>query len=323
MKTSTLKNTALTVFVTLLAILLSFGVSAAAQSDILIPAGFPFSLVLILILHLLGRRAGLIGFAVFTIWLGSTYLQTGSPLEMVMLVVYIGLAAAGLFISPYALAIAWLFHPIWDFLPRDLPAAMVDLPLACILFDIPIGLYLAWATRSGRYLRFGDVAPLFTRSAWVAWGQALAVVIALVIFSAIVVMAASMDALLWAAVPLAVALVLALRALGARPELLAWAVFTGWVGMTYAHGGGVVEAVVFFLYVGLAAIGVFQTPWALTLAWLSFIPWSLVPHPLPSGYEGIGPAHILFALPIAAYLIWAARSKRWATPSPTAAVSAV
>lgn len=322
MLNATLKNTFLTVFITLLTILVSFAVSAAAQAQVLIPAGFPFSLVLILVLHLMGRKPALIGFAVFTMWLGSTYLTTGSPLESVMLLLYIGLAAAGLFISPYALAVAWLFHPVWDFLPRDLPPLMTDLPLACILFDIPIGLYLVWATRAGRLQRFGHAGPLFDRVALIRWGQALAVLAALVVFSGVVVMAAPAGVLLWAAVPLAVALILALRALGPRPEWIAWAVFTGWVGMTYAHGGGGLEAVVFFVYVALAAVGVFRTPWALAAAWLSFIPWSLVPHPLPAGYESIPLAHILFAIPIGLYLAWASRGRRWPTPTAVPAASA-
>ncbi len=317
-----IKNTALTIAITLLAILVSFAVSAAAQAQVLIPAGFPFSLVLILVLHLMGRKAGLIGFAVFTVWLGSTYLQTGSPLESVMLLIYIALAAAGLFISPYALAIAWLFHPVWDFLPRDLPPLMTDLPLACILFDIPIGLYLIWATRSGRLQRFGLPGRLFDRAALLRFGQGLAVLAVLVVFSGAVVMAAPMGLLLWAALPLGAALILALRTLGPQPELIAWAVFTGWVGMTYAHGGGMLEALVFFLYVGVAAVGVFRTPWALALAWISFIPWSLVPHPLPAGFEAVPSAHILFALPVALYLAWAIRSGRWSASVAPASVQA-
>ncbi len=318
-----LKNTALTIAITLLTIVVSFAVSAAAQAQVLIPAGFPFALVLILVLHLMGRKARLIGFAVFTVWLGSTYLQTGSSLEIVMLLIYIALAAAGLFISPYALVIAWLFHPVWDFLPRDLPPLMTDLPLACVLFDIPIGLYLIWATRSGRLQRFGSPGQLLDRGALVRFGQGLAVLAALVVFSGAVVMAAPAGVLLWTAVPLAAALILALRALGPEPELIAWAIFTGWVGMTYAHGGGLLEALVFFVYVGVAAIGVFRTPWALALAWVSFIPWSLVPHPLPAGYEGLALPHILFALPIALYLAWAARSRRWPMPVAPAPVQAV
>lgn len=322
MNLSLIKNTALTVAITLLAILVSFGVSAAAQAQVLIPAGFPFSLALILVLHLMGRKPGLIGFAVFTMWLGSTYLTTGSPLETMLLLIYIGLAAAGLFVSPYALALAWLFHPVWDFLPRDLPPLMTDLPLACILFDIPIGLYLVWATRTGRLQRFGHAGALFDRVALIRWGQALAVLAALVVFSAAVMMAAPAGVLLWAAVPLAAVLILGLRALRPDPELIAWAIFTGWVGMTYAHGGGMVEALVFFIYVALAAVGVLRTPWALALAWVSFIPWSLAPHPLPSGYEGIPIALIVFAMPIALYLSWAARSGRWSTPDQGTAAAA-
>ncbi|MBP7689753.1 MAG: hypothetical protein KA765_17680, partial [Thermoflexales bacterium] len=55
------------------------------------------------------------------------------------------------FKSPYFLALAWLFHPVWDFVPRDLPPQLLDLPLACLLYDIPIGLYLLWGARRNRW----------------------------------------------------------------------------------------------------------------------------------------------------------------------------
>ena len=52
---------------------------------------------------------------------------------------------------PYFLVVAWLFHPVWGFIPRELPELYIDLPMACILFDIPIGIYLLSASRIKRW----------------------------------------------------------------------------------------------------------------------------------------------------------------------------
>lgn len=58
---------------------------------------------------------------------------------------------------PLGQAAGWLHDPAWDFLPKPWPAAKVDLPVAGLLFDLPIGFYLA---RAGRPL---NVAPSGSR----------------------------------------------------------------------------------------------------------------------------------------------------------------
>ena len=146
-----LKNIAVTIYILFLIMLTGSAIGAAAKAGYLIPAAVPFSLVLILILRLMNPKLERIAWAAFTVWLGSTYVQLGSPIEYGLFFAYIALALLGVFKSPYFLAAAWLFHPIWDFIPRELPALYVDLPMACILFDIPIGLYLLWASRIKRW----------------------------------------------------------------------------------------------------------------------------------------------------------------------------
>ena len=127
------------------------GVGAAARSGRLIPVAFPFALALILVLRRFGAPAERWGWAAFTLWLGSTYLATGGSRETVALAAY-GLAGVlGAVWSPYILAAAWLLHPVWDFVPRTLPVLLTDLPTACLLFDIPIGAYLAWEGYRGRW----------------------------------------------------------------------------------------------------------------------------------------------------------------------------
>jgi hypothetical protein len=38
----------------------------------------------------------------------------------------------------------------WDFAPRNLPALLIDLPVACMIFDGVIGAYLSWMVASRR-----------------------------------------------------------------------------------------------------------------------------------------------------------------------------
>jgi len=145
-----MKTIASTVYILFLIILTGSAIGAAAKASYLIPAAVPFALVLILILRFMRPNLERIAWAAFTVWLGSTYIQLGNPIEYGLFFAYVALALLGVFKSPYFLAAAWLFHPIWDFIPRELPALYVDLPTACILFDIPIGLYLLWAARIKR-----------------------------------------------------------------------------------------------------------------------------------------------------------------------------
>jgi hypothetical protein len=104
--------------------------------------------------RVLGKKAELAGWAVFTIWLGSTYLLSADSIaavEVIAFLAYLSLGLLGAFRSPYFLIVAWLLHPVWDFFPRALPDVLQDLPTACILFDVPIGLYLVWYARKGRW----------------------------------------------------------------------------------------------------------------------------------------------------------------------------
>jgi hypothetical protein len=130
--------------------------------------------------------------------------------------------------------------------------------------------------------------------------------------------AAHAGLLVEAALPLAVALILVLRVMGPIVEQIAWAAFTAWLGMTYAHTGGPIETVVFFVYVALGALGVFTTPWALGVAWLLHIGWDFLPRDLPEHYASLPRACALFDGPIALYMLWCAKSGRWTALTPMA-----
>ncbi len=150
-----LKPIAITLYILLLVFAAGFGIDSAFEHRVLIPFAFPFAIALILAIRVFGAKSELAGLAIFTAWLGLTYLQTGQTIEIVAFIFYVGLALLGAFKSPYFLAFAWVFHPVWDFVPRELPDLLKDLPTACILFDIPIGLYIFWFARRGRWVTFG------------------------------------------------------------------------------------------------------------------------------------------------------------------------
>ncbi len=82
--------------------------------------------------------------ALFTVWLGSTYAPLGGISELSVFAFIIVLALAGYLSSPWLLVLAWFGHIGWDFMPRELPELMHDLPIACMIFDGLIGTYLIW-----------------------------------------------------------------------------------------------------------------------------------------------------------------------------------
>jgi hypothetical protein len=145
------KQTAVTVYVFFLIILLGYAVGYAAQAQILVKIALPLAAGVILAVFFLGRTAELLAWAGLTVWLGMTYAHTGPPIEIAVFFAYVACAALGIFRSPWFLAIPWLAHIGWDFLPRMLPAMYHELPHACALFDGPLGLYLAWGAWKRRW----------------------------------------------------------------------------------------------------------------------------------------------------------------------------
>ena len=126
-------------------------VSIAAAQGMLIWSAVVLPAIPILGLFWLRRREELAGWALFTVWLGSTYANTGVTGELFVLALYVVFALVGYFRAPWTLVGAWFLHIAWDFVPRDLPEMFADLPVACIIFDGMIGGYLAWRTYSGRW----------------------------------------------------------------------------------------------------------------------------------------------------------------------------
>ncbi len=136
-----------TVWIVILVMLTSRFVGLAASNHWLLWAAPILPLFPILGLYWLKPKAELAGWAIFTIWLGSTYAMGGDQTELIVFGVIIALAIGGLF-KPWLMVVAWFGHIIWDFFPRELPELLLDLPMACMIFDGLIGAYLIWRIRS-------------------------------------------------------------------------------------------------------------------------------------------------------------------------------
>ena len=148
-----------TVWVLTLVVLATALIEVAAPADLLILIAVPLVLLPIVGLMFLRPREELAGWTVFTIWLGSTYLQLGAG-ELVGFGVVAVCALVGFLREPRILPAVWIAHIAWDFVPRGLPAELADLPTACILFDGLIGVYLIWRCTSGRWTGPAHDAPV-------------------------------------------------------------------------------------------------------------------------------------------------------------------
>jgi hypothetical protein len=156
-----LQRFAMAVYLLALIYVAGLGIERASSDKTLIQFAFPAAVVLILAVQVFGPKVELAGWGVFTAWLGMTYLfssDTVAVVEVVAFIAYLTCGLLGAFGSPYFLAFAWLLHPVWDFFPRVLPDSLKDLPMACILFDIPIGLYILWSAFKNRWHVFRPFA---------------------------------------------------------------------------------------------------------------------------------------------------------------------
>lgn len=145
-----LRGAGVSVYIVVLVMATGWFVGVTADRSVLIWAALPLPLIPIMGLHYLRPNERLAGWTVFTVWLGSTYAMTGIHNEVMVFGLYTALAVAGYYRSPWLLVVAWFIHIAWDFAPRDLPPLLADLPVACMIFDGLIGIYLLWMVTSGR-----------------------------------------------------------------------------------------------------------------------------------------------------------------------------
>lgn len=316
----------LTAYVAVVVIGVSYAIGLIAQADLLIPLAAPLGIALVAAFAWLPGRVQLIAWAAATIWLlPSMYLGYGD-LEYVAFVVIIVLVLLSLVRSPWFLVAIWLLHPIWDVaVQRDLPDHLHDLSIGCVIYDLVIGGYLAVQVALGRLGALGSGRGATS----VPWPKALrnlglAAAIAGVVFAqlAVVSVAADTDALaLWAA-PIALVVAIGLWFLPPVAQTLGWVVMTGWMGMTYAHGGEFVEIVVFFGIVLLAALGAVASPSWLVIAWGFHLLWNAVPreaheHAAGMGHLGHDPlASAIYDAILLVVLVMAIRASKLALVPP-------
>ena len=310
----------MTIYVGAVTVGFSYLIGLGTQLGILIPAAFPLGVLLVLLFYWLPARVQLIGWAVATVWLLSSVYLGASDLEYVALIVVVVAAIAGVFWSPWFLAGIWMIHPLWDLVPRDLPEHQHDLPLACLIYDLVIGVYLIFRIRA----KFFDKAKveLKTNSKMFSTGlgrtTAALIMLAVIITQILVVGTVSMESYsTWVAAPVAVALILSTLWLPREGQKIFWAVLTAWTGMTFAHSGEALEIAIFGLMGLVAVLGFRKSPYIWAGAWAFHALWHFLPREhisheaaLLMGHWMVPTAGAVFELSIAAFLFWFALQEK-------------
>lgn len=269
-----------TLYSAIIAVGVSYLIGFATQSNLLLVAALPLGVALVCALAWLPARAQLFAWSATTAWLLSSVYLGVSEIEWLMLFAVMLAAVAGAFWSPWFLAAIWFLHPLWDLLPRELPAHQHDLPLACLIYDLVVALYLIWRIRKGFFK--DAIIKGNSGSYWLSqgWTRALVALLIGVIVAIEISWVAfvSMDELsvVYAAVT-AAGLLLATNWLPVQAKRAFWVVFTVWTGMSFAHSGEVLELAVFALMIALAVLGlkVSANYWA--IAWLFHAFWNFIP----------------------------------------------
>jgi hypothetical protein len=298
-------------YIGLATLLLSYLIGFATQYDVLLLAAVPLGFIFIATFFWLPARIQLAAWAVASAWLLSGVYLGSSDFEVVVLIVVCLMALAGVLWSPWFLVVLWFVHPLWDLIPRDLPEHQHDLPLACLIYDLIVAVYLLWRTRKGF---FADaVATPAKPTKYLNSGAArmgIAGIVAFILIAEILIVGSlTMDPLSpaysWAA---AVFLILTTFWLPVPTQRLFWAAFTMWTGMNFAHSGDLLEIIVFFAMIALAILGYRVSIYFWVIAWSFHGLWNFLPreHDMASamlmGHWMIPLAGAIFELVIAVYL---------------------
>lgn len=292
----------------------SYLIGFATQAGILIPASIPLGVALVGLFSWLSPRIQLTAWAVATAWLlSSVYLGT-SDIEYLMLILIVVAAIAGVFWSPWFLAGAWMIHPLWDLIPRNLPDHQHDLPCACLLYDLVIGVYLIFRIRAkffdGAIVESRDGSKMF--STGLGRTSAALMMLVVLVVQIFIVGSLSMESYsLWFAAPVAIALAVSTLWLPTQGQKLFWSAFTAWTGMTFAHSGEMLEIAVFGIMVLLAVIGFRRSPYIWAGAWIFHGLWHFLPRhhlshdaALLMGHWMDPSAGAVFGVSIGLYLLW-------------------
>lgn len=295
----------------------SYLIGFATKAEILLIAAAPLGMIVVGLLAWLPARAQLLTWASVTAWLLSAVYLGTSDFEYLMLVGVFLAAIAGVFWSPWFLAAIWFIHPLWDLIPRDLPDHQHDLPLACLIYDLIIAIYLAWRIRNGFFAGATAAPSVQTGVLKTGFRRSLAALAMLMVVVAeiMIVGTLSMNQFsIFIAVPVALALIASTLWLPIEGKKAFWLVFTIWTGMTFAHSGELLEILIFGLMILLAVAGyrVSMNYWV--IAWGFHALWHLFPREHIShdaamlmGHWMVSAAGLLFELVIAGYLFWFTR----------------
>lgn len=317
LKNQALKNTLVAQYIVIVHVVVTMAIAYATQQNGLIPAAFPFALTLILMLFFMPEKAELIAWSTLTLWLGSTYSSTGATAEIILFLGYGILAVLGLFKSPMFLAIAWLFHPLWDMLPRELPDHLLDLPMACLLFDTPIGIYLLWGTLKRRWSVFAE--PL-NQQKWYQFAEteqvrniakSLFILMTIVGLSLILNSVSKKHQLLLWSLPCAIWTMVSLHLLKGKAELIAWACLPATLAMPESHAQGFVGVGLLLMIVAIATLSVLRTATYLVYTWILLALYHLVIWLGSTGEAVRSMAFVIFCVPICIYIVCSVKAARW------------
>jgi hypothetical protein len=317
---SALITVAQTLYSGLVAVGVSYIIGFATKADLLLVAALPLGIALVLAFSWLPPRPQLLAWSATTAWLLSTVYLGVSDLEWFMLFLVLAAAIAGAFWSPWFLVAIWFVHPLWDLIPRDLPDHQHDLPLACLIYDLVVALYLLWRTRRGFFK--DAIAKPKTSAAFLnhGWSRTIsALLIGLIVAIEITAVGyLSTDKLsVWYSAAVAFVLIAATLWLPKDGQRAFWLVFTVWTGMSFAHSGEPLELAVFALMIALAVFGQTSSPYYWAIAWAFHAAWNLFPrdHEMSAtsalmGHWMIPLAGFLFEITVAAYLLFMSVRKK-------------
>lgn len=301
-----------TLYAGIVAVGISYLIGVATRENLLLWGALPLGAILVGLLCWLPPRPQLLAWSASTAWLLSAVYLGQSDVEILMLFIVMGAALAGAVWSPWFLVAMWFIHPLWDLIPRSLPASQHDLPLACLMYDIVVAVYLLWRTKTGFFTAAVAQPTQESRFLNHGWSRTLTgLAMGLILATEIMVVGSlSMsESSLWLAPLVSLALIALSLWLPLEGRKTFWLIFTVWTGMSFAHSGDPLELVVFALMICLAVFGFRASSYYWAAAWAFHAVWNFLPrgHEMSAASSLMGHwmypvAGFAFELTIAAYL---------------------
>ncbi len=304
----------LTIYSGVVTIGFSYLIGLATELDMLLVLALPLGLLLVGLFSWLPPRAQLLSWSAVTAWLLSAVYLGSSDLEYIMFFAVMLAAIACVFWSPWFLAAIWFIHPLWDLIPRELPDHQHDLPLACLIYDLVVAVYLAWRIRQG-FFKDALVTPKNPVGLLITGAMRTLTAIGAVLVLTLQILAVgmvSMDPIsTYIAIPIAAAFIAATLWIPLEGQKIFWLVFTIWTGMTFAHSGEALEIAIFGLMILLAVLGYRVSTNYWVIAWAFHALWHFLPRAhlshetaLLMGHWMLPLAGFLFEIAIAGYLVF-------------------